>query len=440
MIEPAKGNLYGLFVGINRYESEDIRPLAFASADVLAVRDTLADRFNLKYENTVLLADDTEGGLAPTRRQILRAMDRFASAPMKQEDSFLLVFAGHGFFRAGRTYLAASDSEIASETLLRETAVSLDTVRGFLEQIAAGQQILILDACRDAPLRGTRSVGSEAMSPDMTRDIGAVIHAQRPSRPGGLRARAVLCSCWEGQIAHEYAQGGHGWFCHNLLAELHERVESELPLSDLHRQVKERMRESAWRLLPAAKNQTPHLEVLGDVPVLRAQMGAPRPESKPSSVAMSPAPVGLSGAAQEGPPAVAASGCEPEFASIEKAIRAGRADMALRALKKRSDASATGDMLECIARLARQPIRKLNHKEADFICGLLAGLSESQWSSLARYLARLMADRYYRPLRRRLVPSLARLNGLEPVKGSLSPRERELVMVVEEAAQDLSNA
>jgi len=28
-------NIYGLFIGVNRYESEDIRPLAFASADVL---------------------------------------------------------------------------------------------------------------------------------------------------------------------------------------------------------------------------------------------------------------------------------------------------------------------------------------------------------------------------------------------------------------------
>ena len=34
-------NIYGLFIGVNRYESEDIRPLAFASADVLAVRDKL---------------------------------------------------------------------------------------------------------------------------------------------------------------------------------------------------------------------------------------------------------------------------------------------------------------------------------------------------------------------------------------------------------------
>jgi len=262
-------NIYGLFIGVNRYESEDIRPLAFASADVLAVRDKLAERFGLRYENTVVLADDVKDGLTPTRRQILRAMNRFAAAPMQNTDLFMFVFAGHGFSCAGRTFLAACDSEIASEALLRETAVSLETIRDFLGQIPAGQQVLILDACRDAPVKGTRSVGSQTMSGDMTRDIGAVIRPTRDSGMKNRRASAILCSCWEGQVAHEYAQSSHGWFCHNLLLELDGAAESDLPVSELHRRVKERMRESAWRLLPSAKDQSPHLLIEGDVPVLR---------------------------------------------------------------------------------------------------------------------------------------------------------------------------
>ncbi len=175
MTEPAAVNIYGLFIGINRYESEDLRPLAFAAADVIAVREKLADRCGLRYENTVVLTDDVEAEFTPTRRQILRAMNRFAAAPMRETDLFIFVFAGHGFSCAGRTFLAAHDSEIASEALLRETAVSLETIRAFLGQIPTGQQVLILDACRNAPIKGTRSVGSQAMSGDMTRDIGTVI-------------------------------------------------------------------------------------------------------------------------------------------------------------------------------------------------------------------------------------------------------------------------
>jgi len=262
-------NLYGLFIGVNRYESEDIRPLAFASADVLAVRDTLAERFGLIYENTVVLADGVQDALKPTRREILRAMDRFSAAPMQPSDLFMFVFAGHGFSYAGRTFLAACDSETASEALLRETAVSLETVRDFLGQIPAGQQVLILDACRDAPVKGTRSLGSEAMSREMTRDIGAVIRASSPSAPKNHRASAILCSCWEGQVAHEYVQSGHGWFCHNLLEELGQACDPQLSLSDLHARIKDRMQKSAWRLLPAASDQAPHLLIDGDIPSIR---------------------------------------------------------------------------------------------------------------------------------------------------------------------------
>jgi len=197
-------------------------------------------------------------------------MDRFSGAPMGPADTFIFVFAGHGFARSGHTYLAASDSEITSEALLRETSISLETVRGFLAQISAGQHVLILDACREAPLKGTRSAGAQAMSASMTRDIGAVLQPSKAKAPRLTLAKAMLCSCWEGQVAHEYSQGGHGWFCNNLLAELDAVSGQSVSLSDLHSRVKNRMRQSAWRLLPVAKDQMPHLVIEGDIPVLRA--------------------------------------------------------------------------------------------------------------------------------------------------------------------------
>ncbi|MFW6106580.1 MAG: caspase family protein, partial [bacterium] len=268
MAQEMKSNLYGLFVGVNEYESQDIRPLAFASKDVLSVRDKLAEVCGLQLENTVVLADNTENGASPTRRTLLRAMHRFASAPMQEDDVFVFVFAGHGFSCGGRTFLAAKDSEIASGTLLRETAVSLETVRDFLAQIPAGQHVLILDACRDAPRSGTRSVGAGGMSKDMTRDIGAVVEASPETERRNRRATAVLCSCWEGQVAHEYPGAAHGWFCYNLLEELGNSTQAEVSLSQLYRRTRRRMQQSAWRLLPAASDQAPHLLIDGDIPTL----------------------------------------------------------------------------------------------------------------------------------------------------------------------------
>lgn len=274
MTETPKSNLYGLFVGVDKYESEEIRPLAFASKDVLSVRDKLAKVCGLSLDNTVVLADDPETGSPATRRALLRAMHRFASAPMGGEDLFLFVFAGHGFSSGGRTFLATHDSEIASDALLRETAVSLETVRDFLAQIPASQQVLILDACRDAPVKGTRSVIAEGMAEGMARDIGAVVQAGSTAARENRRATAVLCSCWEGQIAHEYPEAAHGWFCYNLLEELENVVKAELPLSELHRRINRRMQQSAWRLLPAATDQAPHLLIDGDIPALPVSASA----------------------------------------------------------------------------------------------------------------------------------------------------------------------
>lgn len=263
-----KGSIYGLFVGVDHYESEDIRPLSFASADVLAVRNTMAERYGLHLENAVTLADNLENSARPSRREILRAMDRFSAAPMREDDLFLFVFAGHGFTCGGRTFLAASDSEIASEALLKETAVSLDSVRQFLAQIPAGRQVLILDACRDAPAKGTRSLAMQAMSDSMTRDISAVIQRDKEHDSPIYRSSAILCSCWEGQVAHEYPLSGHGWFCHNLLEELRQAADNRISIAELHHRVKERMEQSAWRLLPSARGQSPHLLIDGDIPEL----------------------------------------------------------------------------------------------------------------------------------------------------------------------------
>ena len=439
MTETAISNIYGLFVGVNRYESEDIRPLSFATADVLAIRDKLADRFGLKYENTTVLADDMENGTTPTRRQILRAMNRFAIAPMQETDIFMFVFAGHGFSCTGQTFLAACDSEIASEALLRETAVSLETVRNFLGQIPAGHQVLIMDACRDAPIKGTRSVGSQAMSGDMTRDIGAVIRTTQSSDVKGRLASAIMCSCWEGQVAHEYEQGGHGWFCHNLLEELNNATPPELSLSDLHSRVKDRMRESAWRLLPAAKDQSPHLLIEGDIPTLRLSAAAEHGHSiRPTSGTAANANDVQSHESKVSDTAhpevgftLPRTSVHQEYHDIEEQLLAGRARVVLQSLKSGTALSPHANILWCIAALMVTPIRKLHNKEANELVGQLTELINTPEKPLATLLLMALAAHYYRPLRRRMPFGSIDLND-EDLQ-TLNQQSRQLVRLVPEA-------
>ncbi|MCC5828730.1 MAG: caspase family protein [Phycisphaeraceae bacterium] len=436
------GNIYGLFIGINRYESEDLRPLAFASADVLAVRDLLAERFGLRDGNAVIIADGVADAASPTRLQILRAMDRFASAPMQPSDLFMFVFAGHGFCRDGRSFLATCDSVITSESMLLETAVSLETVRRFLGQIPAGQQVLILDACRVAPVTNTRSIDSEAMSSDMTRDIGAVIRPSGPTATETRRASAILCSCWEGQVAYEYTQAGHGWFCHNLLEELDQTTGPELSLANLYDRVRQRMQASAWRLLPSASKQSPHLLIDGDIPVLRR-----------SSAAGGMAPTGPAGAGVIREPAAGGTlrpahghrhAGRPEPAChedqgrsaacrrAEEFLLAGDRGGALHSLAQDTGRSPRAVMLRCIATLVGQPLRKLRNDQASALVATLTRLEGTSEVRLVHILLLTLAEHYYRPLHRRM-PCPISLPAPDEAIRMLDRRSRQLASLVPEA-------
>lgn len=424
----ALSSSYGLFIGINRYDSVDIPPLDFASADVQAIRQRLMERFGLEHDRAMIIGDDVPDSSRPTRIQILKAMDRFAAAPMGPEDTFFLVFAGHGFACSGKTYLAAADSEIGSEALLRETAVSLNSVSDFLANTKAGQHVVVLDACRNSPAGGTRSLGDRSMSKGMTRDVGAVIQPATVTESGITGAKAILCSCWEGQVAYEFPESGHGWFCHNLIAELDAISEPTLSLADLHTSVKTRMQQDAWRLLPRARDQTPHLVIDGDIPVLggRAENASPQPASAPvkSEFVTPPAP----------PPAPV----HDEETEVEELLLAGRARAALAALKSRSNLSPRAEVLRCIAILMTNPMRKLRNSDANQLVRQLAELSRTAERPLANALLKGFLENYYRPLRRR-PPTTLQTDISNQDLAAMDQRSRQLVELVPEIQDVLTN-
>ena len=171
-----QGDIYALLVGINNYECEAVRGLHFAVADVVAFRRLLTERMGLKPENSVLLScPAVESAWTPRRAEVLRALDRFSAAPMRSEDTFVLYFAGHGFASDDTSFLLTVDSDPGSLNLLGETAISLATVKRFIQGIRAGQQLLILDACRNEPTTLTRDAGSSCFNAAMARDVAAVV-------------------------------------------------------------------------------------------------------------------------------------------------------------------------------------------------------------------------------------------------------------------------
>jgi formylglycine-generating enzyme required for sulfatase activity len=261
----ASGDVYALLIGINDYECDAVRNLQFAVADVRALRELLIKRMGLNLANSLLLSYPAiESAPTPRRADVLRALDRFSGAPMRPEDTFVLYFAGHGFASDEASYLLTVDSDPSSSNLLRETAVSLATIKHFMRDIRAGQQLLILDACRNEPTTLTRGTASTCFDVAMARDIAALVREEGGSvREDTARTRAILSACWQGQVSYEYQPGGQSWFCHNLLETLRTHVDDEIEITRLTELVRERMRANAWRELPPAKSQEPYLVLEG---------------------------------------------------------------------------------------------------------------------------------------------------------------------------------
>lgn len=258
------GEVYALLVGIDRYECSAVRPLQFAVADVVAFRDLLRRRMALTDERHVLLGSGS--GPAATRHSVLRAIDQFVKAPCGPGDTFIFYFAGHGFALEDQSFLLTVDSDPASALLLRETAISLKVLSEYLRIIRAGQQLVILDACRNEPTALERGTGGGRLDGAMARDILSLGRDDRRRASGSgtePTARATLSACWEGQASYEYPDGGHGWFCHHLLHCLGEPSSVEVEVTALCERIAQRMAKTAWRLLPEAEGQRPHVVLEG---------------------------------------------------------------------------------------------------------------------------------------------------------------------------------
>lgn len=273
------GKLYALVVGINRYDSDQLRDLECAAEDAVAVRDWLRDRLGLADDCCFFYTDPPRRGVRsqPTRAQLLSGLDAMSRSAMGPQDTFVLFFAGHGYDMEGETYLCTSDSEPGSAGLLADTAVSMTMLRRHLRRIRAGQQWIILDACRNAPRLNTRSAACATWEPAMSRDVLTL-----PRDPGSSdtqelrRARAILSSCWEGQHSYEGGPGRarHGWFCQNLLDNLRARPDGPWEL-DQHwvAELKQQMLARALPKFRAALDQHPHLVSEGET--VRFWLGEP---------------------------------------------------------------------------------------------------------------------------------------------------------------------
>ena len=221
----------GLFVGVNEFTGDpSLSPLRFAANDAIAIAHLFIAEIGLVPADRaiVLISGEPAGPKASAQLDDLRTrgvhvgkpryIDFFRglrdtiSRPEQRDDLLVLSLSSHGFEERGTVYVMPCDGLRAS---LFATGIKLSDVEDAVGKSKAGKRLLVLDTCRENPLRDGR--GGQGT---MTRRFREAL-----SRATG---QAILTSCTEGQVSFEDPESKHGVFTHYLLEALRGQAPSDV--------------------------------------------------------------------------------------------------------------------------------------------------------------------------------------------------------------------
>ncbi len=144
----SEAQYYGLIIGVNEYQNENLEDLNNPCADAKSLYQVLTTYYNFDKKNTVFLRN-------PTRKEILQEFDALREK-VDTLDNLLVFYAGHGSFdeRAKTGYWLPSDASRTSKANWYQNSTLLNQLRG----IRSKHTLLITDACFAGSIMKTRSV------------------------------------------------------------------------------------------------------------------------------------------------------------------------------------------------------------------------------------------------------------------------------------------
>ncbi|MEN8220251.1 MAG: caspase family protein, partial [Pseudomonadota bacterium] len=170
------------------------------------------------------------------QRAMEDAIRDFARRLSESRGIGVFYFAGHGAQVGGRNYLLPIDNNrIQDEIDLEKSAVYVDEILKRMEDAKTILNVVILDACRDNPYRGGRSL-RRGFAPMLSNSLGSIIaFATAPGRTA----------------ADSNRKGGNGLFTSHLLSALKKAYETHQRLDDMFMGVHNAVaRESGGRQMP----------------------------------------------------------------------------------------------------------------------------------------------------------------------------------------------
>ncbi len=147
-ITPDRGNgapqRYAVVIGIGNYKDRKIPALNYTVADAQVMYNVLTNEkhgFLLKENVKILINEEA------STQNIKKTFGTWLKKKVRENDSVIIYFAGHGAPEAGSTYWVTYDSDIED---LYGTAISNDSVSKMLNGIGSKTIIAFLDSCYSA--------------------------------------------------------------------------------------------------------------------------------------------------------------------------------------------------------------------------------------------------------------------------------------------------
>jgi ATP-dependent DNA helicase len=185
---------HGVFIGVDRYQSQDINWLSSAVRDAMALHALFTDNF---AGNTVLLTDETA-----TNKGIRDELARLAQVSA-DDDVVVVAFSGHG---SSTHALVPYDADRAQPD---QTFLSLVELARLLNRVPASTLVCILDCCF--------SGGFDAkVYTDPLRARGLESEAELLEQIAG-EGRIVFTASAANEPAYEDNNLGHGLLTYHLL-------------------------------------------------------------------------------------------------------------------------------------------------------------------------------------------------------------------------------
>ncbi len=126
------------------YDYDELSDLPYVKNDINLIKTLGKCYLGVPEENIKVLENPSVGKLKKELRKFVKKI-------YSKDAVLYFYYSGHGIVDSkGNFYLLPSDASIEDEQTLKETAISLDTLRACLE-MAKGYKVAFIDACRVNP-------------------------------------------------------------------------------------------------------------------------------------------------------------------------------------------------------------------------------------------------------------------------------------------------